>query len=144
MPRNTWSLVVSAIRESQTEESTSRLRAVPKVTKLLSAMAGTGGGTKLSKLSKVRGEGWNGGRTRWGREKRGVTRRGRKKGTVKIKDRHTARLHTHTHIYMVQVWQFNYKGGKQTQINTNMNYSSSETQHGGLKCWFWNVDAVVD
>lgn len=54
-PRNTWSLVVSASLESKTDESTSRLRAVPKVTMLLSAMAGTKGDTKLSKLSKVRG-----------------------------------------------------------------------------------------
>lgn len=40
-PRNRCSLVVSASRESHTDESTSRLRAVPKVTKLLSAMAGS-------------------------------------------------------------------------------------------------------
>lgn len=38
IPKKRWSLVVSAILESQTEESTNKLRAVPKVRILLSAM----------------------------------------------------------------------------------------------------------
>lgn len=38
IPKKRWSLVVSAILESQMEESTNKLRAVPKVRMLLSAI----------------------------------------------------------------------------------------------------------
>lgn len=105
-PRNRCSLVVSASRESHTDESTSRLRAVPKVTKLLSAMAGSQRGHQtVQAIKSEEARGWGKKKTEHtvqGREeteeRRAATRWRRRRKAVKRKEWHTTWLHRQIYV----------------------------------------------